>query len=64
MEITIRAAVEDDFEQLVELFIEFAAFDGLSHKMVNSVERMKAEKENIHCFVAETQQNEIVGYAA
>jgi acetyl-CoA carboxylase carboxyltransferase component len=33
-------------------------------RMANSVEQMKAEKENFNCFVAETPQKEIVGYAA
>ncbi len=64
MQITIRAATKDDFEQLVDLFSEFAAFEGLSHKMVNSVERLRAESDHFHCFVAETAQKEIVGYAA
>lgn len=64
MEITIRTAVEDDFDQLLEFFSEFAAFEELSHKMENSVEQIKAEKENFNCFVAETPQKEIVGYAA
>ncbi len=61
-EISIRSANETDFVQLDALFSEFAAFERRADKMLNSVERMKAEKDFFHCFVAETGDEKIVGY--
>lgn len=63
MEINIRAAREDDFEQIVELFREFALFEKLPERMTNSVEQMQAEKDFFNGFVAETDNGKIVGYA-
>lgn len=60
----IRKAIESDFEQINALFVEFAKFEKLPDKMVNSVERMKAEKEFFNCWVVETDDNQIVGYAS
>jgi len=63
MKINIRKATELDFEQIILLFKEFAEFEKHPEKMVNSVERMETEKDLFNCFVAETPDNEIVGYA-
>ena len=63
MEITIRSAKEKDYSQIVDLFLEFATFEKLPEKMVNSVDRMIKEKNYFNCFVAETTDNRIVGYA-
>ena len=63
MNISIRKAIETDFEQINILFREFAEFEKLPKKMVNSAERMRAEKDLFNCIVAETPDNEIVGYA-
>ena len=63
MEITIRNAVETDFPQIVDLFMEFATFEKLPEKMTNTVEKMIQEKDFFHCFVAETSDKQIVGYA-
>jgi GNAT superfamily N-acetyltransferase len=60
--IKIRAVKEEDFTFLIELFKEFAAFEKLPEKMVNSVDRMMLEKDFFHCFVAETNDKRIVGY--
>jgi len=57
----IRKAKESDFEQIVDLFNEFAQFEKTPEKMNNSVERMKAEKEFFNCFVA-VSQGKIIGY--
>ena len=64
MKINIRKATEQDFEQINILFREFAEFERLPEKMINSVERMKAEKDLFNCFVAETPDSGIIGYAA
>ncbi|GHT07886.1 hypothetical protein FACS189426_02180 [Bacteroidia bacterium] len=60
----IRNIEEADFEQIVNLFQEFALFEKLPDKMNNSVERMTVEKDFFHCFVAETNDHKIVGYAS
>jgi heme A synthase len=46
------------------LFLEFSVFERLPDKMINSLEKMKAEKEFIHGFVAEIAGQKIVGYAS
>lgn len=63
MEINIRSVEETDFEQIINLFRELAVFEKLPEKMINSVERMHIEKEFFNCFVAETTDKIIVGYA-
>ncbi len=62
MKITIRPAMEADFDSLIDLFSEFALFEKLPEKMTNTTEQMKLEKEWFNCFVAETDKREIVGY--
>lgn len=64
MSITIRPVDIADFPQIVDLFKEFALFEKLPEKMLNSVDRMTAEKEFFHCFVAETADKKIIGYAS
>jgi GNAT superfamily N-acetyltransferase len=63
MEIQIRNAEESDFAQLLELFKEFAEFEKLPERMVNTPERMAEEKDYLRGFVAETNDKRIVGYA-
>lgn len=64
MEIDIRNAEENDFQQIVGLFNEFAMFEKLPGKMTNSVDRMIGEKDFFSCFVAVTSDNIIIGYAS
>ena len=64
MELIIRKGTEADFPQLVALFKEFAHFEKLPDKMVNSVEKMQAQQDYFQCFVAVNGANRIVGYAA
>jgi GNAT superfamily N-acetyltransferase len=63
MEIQIRKAEQTDYKQIVDLFKEFATFEKHPEKMINSVEKMTREKEYFNCFVAETSDKQIVGYA-
>ncbi len=62
MDINVREVEERDFPQLVALFQEFAQFEKVPDRMINSVEKMLREKEFFHCFVAENEANEIAGY--
>ncbi len=63
MTITIREATEDDFAEIVGLFKEFAHFERLDERMVNSADRMKTEQAYFNCFVAVNSDDMIVGYA-
>jgi GNAT superfamily N-acetyltransferase len=63
MPINIRVATVSDFPQILELIKELAFFEKAPDKVTNSVDLMLAEKEYFHCFVAETDANEIVGMA-
>jgi len=63
IDITIRPVDEKDFPQIVDLFSEFALFEKMPDKMVNSVDRMIAERDFFHCFVAVSADNLIIGYA-
>lgn len=62
MKLNIRLATENDFEKLINLFQEFALFEKVPEKMINSANQMKKEKDFFNCFIAETQEKEIVGY--
>lgn len=62
-EILIREATEADFPQLIALIMEFAAFENLQDRMVNSHERMLEEKAYFNGFVAIFPDERIVGYA-
>ncbi|GHT39926.1 N-acetyltransferase [Bacteroidia bacterium] len=64
MNIRIRAAEAADFEQIIRLIREFTSFEQRPEQMCNSVEKMTDEKEFFHCFIAETDAGEIIGYAA
>ena len=62
-DITIRPVDVKDFPQIVDLFSEFALFEKMPDKMVNSVDRMIAEKDFFNCFVAVSSDDRIIGYA-
>ena len=63
MNISIREANENDFSSLFVLIHELAEFQGTPERVVNTIEQMKQEKDFFHCFVAETDDGEIVGMA-
>jgi GNAT superfamily N-acetyltransferase len=62
MKYNIRKIEENDFSYLISLFQEFALFEKLPDKMVNSLEQMRSEQDYILGFVATTNTNEVVGY--
>ncbi len=63
MNIRIEPIVGADHKQLAALFREFAEFEKLPHRMVNSVERMASEAEYLNGFTAKNAAGEILGYA-
>jgi GNAT superfamily N-acetyltransferase len=63
MNFNIRKATEKDFPEILSLIKELAAFEKAPEKVTNTVELMQHEKEFFHCYVAENQNNEIVGMA-
>ncbi|HCO67993.1 MAG TPA: GNAT family N-acetyltransferase [Dysgonomonas sp.] len=58
----IRKAIEADYNQIHALFMEFAEFEKLPEKMINTVERMKAEQQYFNCWVVETPDKQIIAY--
>src|SRR3954466_11885361 len=64
MNITIRKATEDDFAAILSLIKDLAVFQNSSEKVLNSVDQMVEEKNLFQCFVAESDQQEIVGIAS
>jgi GNAT superfamily N-acetyltransferase len=63
MNIKIRKASEADFPFILSLIKELAAFEKAADKVTNTVEQMKEEQSLFRCFVAETEDNEIIGIA-
>lgn len=63
MEFTIRSTAEEDFPAILSLIKELAEYERAPGKVTNSVEQMKEEKELFRCFVAETDEGEIIGMA-
>ena len=61
-DIRIEAIEERDFPELVALFKEFALFEKLPEKMLNSVDRMEHEKNFINGFTVKSEDGRIVGY--
>jgi ribosomal protein S18 acetylase RimI-like enzyme len=63
MEFIIRTATEADFPAILSLIKELAEYEKAPGKVTNSVEQMMQEKELFRCFVAETEEKEIIGLA-
>lgn len=62
MNINISRIKESDFEDMISLFHEFAAFEKVPEKMLNSVEQMKQEKGFFNGFIAKNESGNIIGY--
>lgn len=63
MKYTIRKATEKDFEAILGLIKELAAFEHASEQVTNTVEQMKAEQDLFSCFVVEQADGTIIGMA-
>jgi ribosomal protein S18 acetylase RimI-like enzyme len=64
MSILIRKAEEHDFASILELLREFSIFQGTPEKLTINLTEMLQEKEIFLCFIAETENKEIVGLAS
>jgi GNAT superfamily N-acetyltransferase len=63
LEITVRKANEEDYETVLNLIKELAAFQKSLHKVTYTVEQMKEDKGNFHAFLAENENGEAIGVA-
>lgn len=62
-DIKIRKAEEKDFPEILNMIKELAEFEKAPEQVINSVEKMKNEKEYFGCFVAELPDGNIAGMA-
>jgi len=63
MNIKIRTANSKDFPAMLGLIHELAVFENAPEKVTNTVEQMEVEQDYFHCFVAESEEGEVVGMA-
>ena len=63
MKITIRKAREKDYSAILSLIKELAIFEKAPDKVTNTVGQMEKEKDFFQCYIAETEEKEIVGMA-
>src|SRR3954452_25615312 len=61
---TVRKAAEEDYAEILSLVKELAVFQNSLEKVVNTLDQMVEEKDLFQCFVAESEQKEIVGIAS
>jgi GNAT superfamily N-acetyltransferase len=61
MVITIRKATEADFPAILSLIRELALFEKAPEKVTNTVAQMQQEKDLFGCYLAESDNNEILG---
>lgn len=63
MDIDIRKATKEDFPAIFGLIQELAGFENGLDKVSNTLEQMYEQKDLFECYVAETENKEIVGMA-
>ena len=61
---TIRKATPGDFPVILDLIQEFSMFQQTPEKVWVTLEQMKEDQHLFHCFVAETEQEELAGFAS
>jgi len=64
MDITIRKADQKDFPGILALIKEFARFQRTIDKVKITLEQMEKEKDLFQCFIAETPEHKIIGFAS
>jgi len=60
----IRLATEQDYTQVLRLINEFALFQSAPDKVTITAEQMQQDKALFRCFVAQTAEGELVGFAS
>lgn len=63
LNVKIRPIEKTDHEALIAMFSEFASFQKMPEKMVNTLELMTEETDYMNGFVAENASGELLGYA-
>jgi ribosomal protein S18 acetylase RimI-like enzyme len=63
MDFRIRPIEKTDYEELILMFNEFATFQKMPDKMINSVELIAEESDYLNGFVVENDLGGLVGYA-
>ena len=64
MNITIRKAAILDFPAILSLIKEFSIFQKTPEKVTITLEQMIADENIFQCFVAETVNEDIIGFAS
>jgi ribosomal protein S18 acetylase RimI-like enzyme len=64
MNVTIRKANACDFSAIFSLMKEFSIFQKTPEKVTVTLEQMVADEKFIQCFVAETADKSIIGFAS
>lgn len=64
MAVHIRKATGDDFPAVLSLIHEFATFQKTPEKVTVTLRQMQEGKSHFECFVAETEDQLIVGFAS
>ena len=64
MNISIRKATAADFPVILSLLKEFAVFQKTPEKVYISLEQMSEDKDLFQCFVAETAEGRVIGFAS
>jgi GNAT superfamily N-acetyltransferase len=64
MNYRIKEIELSDYNELIQLFKEFAHFEKYPEKMTNTVEQMEKETEFIHGFVVREKDNRVVAYVS
>ena len=64
MNVIIRNADERDLPSIFALMKEFSIFQKTPEKVTLTLEQLIAEKDIFQCLVAETGDNEIIGFAS
>jgi GNAT superfamily N-acetyltransferase len=61
--IFINKAKSHEFDEVFQCIKELAEFEKAPHLVSNSVEKMLAEKDYFHCFIARNQVGDLLGIA-
>lgn len=63
MNISIRKSTEKDIPVIFNMIKEFATYLGKADKVKISIDELIKEKDNYHCYLAENEKGDAIGYA-